>query len=210
MIPYVVVPGTHARHDRWHQPGSPWSDVMRAMGFAPAASPAFVWSTDVNGWQFWRRWVGSTSDHSDWDAAGANLYQYIVPPLAPDRRLPPARTHLIAHSHALQVVLYACAKYGLEVNTLTTIGSPIRKDVPGRTGIRFWQHVHSDGTDRMQWFGTVGDGSLGIVRPHPDADLNIEVKEAGHSGVLRDPYYIEAVWPGLCDAIRRAHVEAER
>ena len=169
----------------------------------------FAWTTDAAGWQFWRRWgIGNkTADHRDWAAGGLALYAWIVPPLAPERRIPPAETRVICHSHGLQVVLYACM-HGLQIDTLISIGSPVRQDMDlvtmaARLNIRRWLHVCSDRSDRMQWLGTLGDGALGIIRQHPLADVNHPLPSAGHSGVLHDPAWF-GPWAEWVDWMRRA------
>jgi hypothetical protein len=212
-IPYVVVPGTGAWADTWYRPPSPWYEMMKSAGFEPVSSGGrpFVWTTNVTGYKFWRRWFGSrflTDQHRDWEAGGVNLYAWVVPPLAPQLRVPPLETHVIAHSHGLQVALYACS-HGLKIQTLISIGSPIRHDMAevarlARPNIRFWLHIYSDDSDRWQWFGEVGDGALGIVRESPFADVNQCVPRSGHSKILNDPTWFH-VWPQWQEMIRGYH-----
>lgn len=220
MIPFLAIPGTwgwNGKSDgQWYDLASPWSAYMRSQGFEHLRGPdrrPFVWTTDINGAQFWRRWFGRKPDVNDWQAAGCNLYAWLVPPLAPDRCQPAEATHLIAHSHGLQVVLFACAD-GLKVNTLISIGSPVRVDMlevakRARPNIGFWLHIHSDGSDRMQWFGELGDGAFTIKRNHPFADQNNMYPGVGHSGVLNDPRLFSEIWPGPLDLIRSRHGRTE-
>ena len=172
----------------WFIPGSPFTAFLRAHGVEVVAGTngrPFTWSTGVGGIGF------GDEDHRVWQGAGENLYDYIVPPFCPDRRIPIAETNIIAHSHGLQVALYACAA-GLGVDTLISVGSPIRKDMDttarlARRYIRRWIHVHSDRSDRWQWYGTLFDGAFGIKREHPLADVNVGIPKVGHSTILRDP-----------------------
>jgi hypothetical protein len=101
------------------------------------------------------------------------------------------------------VVLYACADHDLKVGTLISVGSPVRKDMMcvakrARGNIGTWIHVHSDGSDRWQWFGELFDGHFGIVREHPLADRNDSVPGVGHGNLLRQPqhfhYWVDRKW----------------
>ncbi len=179
---WTGIPGTWAaKHDeKWWLPDSPFALHLRKLGLAPLKSRPFVWSTDINGGLFS---FFQASKHSDWDAAGAALSFYLAGTRLEDR-------NIIAHSHGLQAVLYACANYGVRLNTLISVSSPIRKDMvevseKARPNIGYWTHVHSDSSDRTQWFGTLFDGALGIVRAHPLADLNVKIPKVGHSDILK-------------------------
>ena len=208
---YIAVGGTHSwlpgrRTGEWYHEDSRWSLYMKSQRFAPIIGDGrpFTWSTQLDGLLFWRK--GAT-----WAAAGDALFAWIVPPLAPLMRVPPSQTNLIVHSHALQVALWACA-LGLKVHTLTSIAGPVRSDMAdvaalARPNIRFWQHLYSDRSDRMQWLGEFGDGALGIVRQHPLADRNVSMPKAGHSGILNDPQWF-VLWPDLLDNIRASAPEA--
>lgn len=221
-IPFLAVPGTWAWNGssagQWYDPHSLWSVAMRQRGFEHQhlliGDPRpFVWSTDINGQQFWRRWFGFAPKVNDWQAAGHNLYAYCVPAVAPDRRVPSSHLHVIAHSHGLQVVLFACAD-GLKINTLVSVGSPVRADLldvarRARPNIRFWWHFHSDATDRWQWLGETGDGKWqwpwAVDRTHPFADQNVGLPGVGHSNILHDTRIFNEVWAGPLDLIRRHH-----
>lgn len=218
MIPFLAIPGTHGWNGssagQWYDPGSPWSANMRAKGFEHLHllgedRRPFVWSTDLNGQQFWRRWFGKKPSSNDWQAAGCNLYAYLVPPRAPQHRLPAAETHIVAHSHALQCVAFA-ASDGLKINTLITVGSPVRVDLfevfkRARPNIGFWWHFYSDASDRWQWLGAIGDGAIGVTRKHPFADQNVGLPGVGHAGILNDPRVFADVWGGPLDLIRSRH-----
>jgi hypothetical protein len=209
---FLPVAGTHAwrgqQTGRWWQHPSPWLTYMEGHGCVPynAARP-FVWSTNLDGWRF----ISRRGKHYDWQAAGHNLYAYLVPPLygGDDNGVGVSgdETRIVAHSHGLQVVLYACA-LGLRVRTLVSVGSPVREDMAdvtaqARPNIGFWLHLHSDGSDRMQWLGTLGDGRVGVLRGHPEADRNGAMPKVGHSGVLQDADAF-ALWEvnGWLDTLR--------
>ena len=210
LIPLITIPGTHnwspEKTGQWWTPESPWWAYMRSLGFVPAGSRPYIWTTYLNGWQFWRRWLRSTRvDHHDWICAAQHLVTYVQ---AWD--LTPEQTHIVAHSHGAQVVLYACAYFDLRVATLTTVCSPIRADVQPNAKIAvdhigFWQHVYSpDWSDRYQVWGGLADGHLGIERRQPFADKNHPFPSIGHSGILQEPKLFP-VWRDLADLIRPHH-----
>jgi len=203
---YVAVPGTWAtrRSAEWSEDRSAFSKFMQGhycYNMSGKASSPYYWSTDLD----------LSGGHQDWRAGGAALTYYIAPPLFPSHRYPPADTNLIVHSHGLQVALYACAA-GLQINCLVSVSSPVREDMASiatraRKNIGYWLHIHSDWSDRWQWFGTLLDGKFGITREHPLADRNEEVEAAGHGGVLMDPNFFhlwyQRGWGGV---LRKVYV----
>ncbi len=192
----ILVAGTGSWNDDarldWYCPGSPFARFLEAQGLPPAfglysvageagtVRAPFVWSTSVAGLPWSRR--------ATWAAAGVAL-SYFVEVTA---NLRGHETAIFAHSHALQVVLYACAEQGIKVAQLISIGSPVRADMlplarRARPRIGHWLHLYSDWSDRWQWLGELCDGHLGIVRRHPLADQNDLIPGVGHSQLLRDP-----------------------
>lgn len=182
----------HREGRQWWEAPSPFSLFLEAQHISCIGGlRPFIWNTELDGigW-LWRR---PAKKHLNWESAGLNLYSYLVPPLSAqyDDYVPIVDRNLIGHSHALQVIAYACAA-GLKINKLITIGSPIRHDMAdvyksARPNIASWMHVHSDGSDRIQWFGELFDGHLGIVRQAPLADVNVMVDNVSHSKLLNDP-----------------------
>jgi hypothetical protein len=201
MTRFVAIPGTWSLRPGissgdWYHEDSPWTRMMRARGFERARDP-FVWSGGLDGLIPWRK-------HATWQGAAAGLSYYM-------ERLHGQRVVVVAHSHALQVVSFAAAYFGVEIDALISIGSPIRSDIPydlARKHIRFWQHVHSDRSDRWQWLGGIGDGALGIVRACPHADVNHALPDVGHSRILHEPALFARIWPQLLDAIRKEESHA--
>lgn len=198
----ILVAGTDAWNDdatvAWYDPTSNFAEFLTTAGvgplFAPGPTP-FVWSTRLGG-------VFGRGKLLEWDAAGVALKNFVIPPFHPELREPVEQTAVIAHSHGLQVVLFACAK-GLKIDTLISVGSPVREDMMptarlARANIRWWLHIHSDVSDRMQWLGELFDGHFGIVRAHPLADVNESVPHVGHSDLLNNPsdfhYWIDRGW----------------
>lgn len=193
MTPLLFVQGTHGwgRGDepQWWRDGSPLIAFLEARDFVVLGKQQpFIWSTNVDGVQWWH---GKARKHINWESAGCSLYAFLRNPLAPSDYVPLASRNLVGHSHAMQVIAYACAA-GLKINRLLTLGSPVRADMreiyaAARPNIGHWLHVHSDSTDKMQWYGELFDGHFGIVRKQPFADVNLGIPAVAHSRLLNDP-----------------------
>lgn len=193
---YIPIQGTESWSwgvtGQWWQSGSPFTDFMASEGFQIVnPSRPFLWSTDLNGHKGWLRWLrfANDTDHKDWQAGGASLLYYIDGG-AKDCSIPYQDRNLIAHSHGLQVVLYACMM-GLQIRRLISVGSPIRNDMreemkAARQQIGYWLHVYDVDDDPTQAAGELGDGRIGIIRACKDAHLSIGLKDIGHSRLLRD------------------------
>ena len=190
----VLVAGTdswkpNASKPAWWEPTGDFASYVNGlpgMQLIDRQRP-FVWSTDLDGSPF-------ESSHRDWKAGGLNLFAYIVPPRCPEHRVPVDETLVVAHSHGMQVALYAFAA-GLQ-GALVTVAGPVRKDMAdvaaaARKNITWWRHIHSDHSDWWQVLGAIGDGRLGIYRAHPLADDNVKVVDVGHSSLLYDPCLFE-------------------
>jgi hypothetical protein len=182
----ILVAGTNSWDNDgavdWFVPGHNFGKMLRAHGVEVASDGPlpFIWSTDVDGV------IGDRKNNTDWAAAGAAL-SYFTRMTCGD-----CSVDMVAHSHGLQVALYAAANYGVKIDRLISMGSPVRKDMEkiakeARLHIKQWLHVHSDTSDRWQWLGELFDGKLGVVREHPLADRNDFVPKVGHSELLRDP-----------------------
>lgn len=187
MIRYIAVAGTYAagREMEWDHPDSTFSNFLLANDIIPLMiSPLkrYAWSTSLD---------GLDKSNDDWDAAGRALAYYVMPPLADKTLLPPSETYIIAHSHGGNVAAYACGKYGLKVNGLITVGTPVRKDMDSiykeaAKNIDHHLHLHAGWQDYMQILGAIGDGRWGIHREMPYAERN-DVMPKGHGDILRDP-----------------------
>lgn len=195
---YLPIAGTHgwrgAAKGRWWAQDSAFAQYLRGQGFEHLGGDRpFVWTTDVNGHRPWRRWLGAGNPHLDWDCGGENLRNYLRPYRdATDNYTPIGDRRLIAHSHGLQVVLYACAKYDLKIHRLVSVMSPVRDDMmalaeEARPNIGSWMHLYTDSSDGWQVLGQLGDGKLFGTRRHPMADYSIRVRGVGHTGVLENP-----------------------
>lgn len=211
--PLISVPGTWAaaRDGQWADPCGGFAAYLRGFGLVPWLHPVtgtpYEWSGDING-TWWQR---PARKHADWIAAGKALRWYVCD------HLPAADTRILAHSHGLQCVLYACAG-GLKVAVLVTVGSPIREDMretvrAARPNIGYWLHIRAESGDWMQWFGQLFDGRISVGRDalwRIDGDLigadqQASVPDIEHTRVLDDP----RAWPlwrtqGWVDVLRMA------
>lgn len=192
----VLVAGTNGwRNDSsvdWYVPGHRFGKYLKENGIEIETDGPlpFIWSTDLDGV------LGEAKGNVDWAAGGAALSYFV-------RMKGKESVDIVAHSHGLQVVLYAIAFHGLKVRHLMTFGSPVRKDmekvaVAARQNITKWIHIYSDKSDKWQIFGELFDGHFGIVRKHPLADENDFVPKVGHTELLEDPkqyhYWTEKGW----------------
>ena len=191
--PVVLIPGTHDE-DRaaWWRYDSPFASALRAHGHAlvDGADP-FIWSTDLNGTLWDDLWGRS---HRDWHAAGHALLWYAhlkEPPHLLTGKIQPVS--VIAFSHGGQAALYA-AYYGLVVQTLITVATPVRRDMRmtaslARPNIAFWVNLFTDGTDLWQILG-----SRSFRRRMPLADQNLYEEGVGHRGLLDADLWTRNRW----------------
>lgn len=198
VIMPILVPGTDSYDGDddldWYCPKHQFGLYLTDQGAPPLydEDKPFIWSTSLAG-------VPILTNKRQWHAGGAALSYFVIAKAC----VVGDKTAIIAHSHALQVVLYACAEHKLKVHTLISVGSPVRADMmevarKARQNIYYWLHIYSDFSDRWQIFGEMFDGHFGIVRAHPLADRNDFVPDVGHSGLLRNkkyyPYWAKKGW----------------
>lgn len=189
----MLVKGTWGLDDNWDQPGQgSFADAVVAKGHMlvqPRPRP-FVWDTQLGGIGFGDR------DLWGWKAAGHHLYDYLVPVLT--RQEPgPLGLIIVAHSHARQVVKYAC-HIGLRASKVIFVSGPVRKDVDERTtsaraNIGEIICINGGHEDRWQWLGEAFDGHLGIRRTDPQADRHVTYPDADHSSFLNKPAHYDYV-----------------
>jgi pimeloyl-ACP methyl ester carboxylesterase len=187
MIRYITIAGTWGMHhtEDWYSPTSNLSKFLldhQAIQLETNPLKRYMWSTGIDG----------IDKHNDtWDAAGRALADYVSPPLLGKALIAPEDTYLIAHSHGGNVVAYACAVYGLKINGLITVGTPIRKDLndvykAAAPNISRHLHLYAGWRDYMQTLGALFDGRFGIHRKHPFAGRNGRVPGGNHGSILRD------------------------
>lgn len=217
MSSYIPIAGTFAWADdtlekvgperRWWQYNSNFDHYMGECLFTnDNTHDPFTWSTDLNGIQFWRRWpilqkwFKKDKDHRDWMAAGSALTWYVEA-----KKIDLKDRNIIAHSHAYQVIAYACAYHGLKINNLITVSSPIRRDMEpvytlAKFNINRHLHIYDGGTfsDRVQVYGEFGDGGFFPLRYSSHADFNDPIGNVQHSKVLSNPddfhYWSDRGW----------------
>lgn len=186
-IRYLAIAGTGGagRPDEWSALSSPFTAFLRTQGLTPLVEDerrSYGWDTALDG-----------IDGHDyaWDYSGKNLFHYIVPPLGSgEPSIPPAETFIIAHSHAGNVVAYACGKYGLKVEGLITVGTPIRGNLTSlyeaaSKNIARHLHLHAGWKDYVQALGSLFDGRFGLHREHPFATN--QQMPGGHTDILCKP-----------------------
>lgn len=199
MIYYLPIAGTHSQQDGWVVDNhDPFTLMMHANKFVPlrrADGLAWNWSTQLQGLWF-------LTGSKVWYRTAVDLAQFL-------QDVPYEARNLIAHSHGGQPAIIAAA-FGLRLRTLTTVGTPRRRDVPAeqaRPNIGYWQHIHDQGRDwiaTLRRLGQIGDGTFSRERRFLIPGVtNIGVKGIGHSAVLRDPEAIK-MWEtqGWLEAIR--------
>lgn len=213
---YIPVAGTNGWSDdseilddygrnevRWWQT-SYFYYFMKKNGFdVPNSKDPYVWTTDLQGVSFWRRWsvfngkINKIRDHRDWIAGGAALRWYIK-----SYGLEDTEVSLIAHSHGLQVVAYACDQ-GIRVKNLISVGSPIRRDMEHlykciRNSTIRWLHISDGNNDRIQLAGQFGDGILSRRTFNKFANFNNPLPNISHTRILSDPnafhYWVDLQW----------------
>jgi pimeloyl-ACP methyl ester carboxylesterase len=200
MIYYITIAGTGSGNkDDWHRPNSNLSKFLlehecQQLELNPLKR--YMWSTELD---------GLDNSHDTWDSAGRALAHYIAPPLLDKSLVKPEDTFIIAHSHGGNVVAYACGKYGLKINGLITVGTPIRKDLydiykAAVPNISRHLHLYAGWRDFWQVLGSLFDGRFGLHRKHPFASKNGKVSGGDHGSILRDPKFfplwLERGWLG--------------
>lgn len=182
---YIPVHGTWAIDEgelAWWKAKSEFSQYARRFNmfqFASATGHPFYWTSDLNGVSY--NFLSKNQKKTDWLSGGYALIYYLQNTLPHER-------NIIAHSHGLQVVLFACA-HGLKINNLISVCSPIRDDMNlistiARPNIKNWLHIY-DSSDRIQFLGQFGDGRLFGSRTSKFADENQRLAGINHSDVLK-------------------------
>ena len=209
LTPIILVPGTWSWPPRsttppWYMRHSPFDGYLASRGWQGAQGRdhrPFIWSTRATGYQFWDRLLGREAQmQADWAAAAVNLYAWVVPPLAPEHRLPPHQTTVLTHSHGIQVALLAAAQ-GLKIHTLIDVGGPVRRDIQSqltpaaRANIGYWWHIHT-GEDWWRRLGQLNGGIGQPVAAQFRADRIQNIPKAGHNRLLKDP-----AWMPLLDGV---------
>jgi hypothetical protein len=209
-VPLLLVAGTYewphrASRTVWCEPEAAWYQYVMRRGFTTYRQP-YVWDTGLDGVWPWRKLAR-------WRASGINLKHWANPDHAVNRLdvLFIPRLTIIAYSHGLQPCL-AAAGEGLYIDTLIDVGGPVRHDLMAlyphaMEHIGQFIHFHSH-DDQLSWLGSIGDGVLGITRPHPWAHTNIETSTTGHGGILYNPQYFP-LWDPILTTITQRYVRPD-
>jgi hypothetical protein len=180
-VTYFPIGGTDSWDEdennfQWWERGSEFNRHMATQGLVLHARTPFEWSTCLDG-------IPTRKNHVIWKGAAKHLICFL-------ERVPLQERNIIAHSHAGNVVFYAMS-YGLKINNLVTVGTPVRSDMEavilrGIGNCDYWHHIYDSSTDLTSVLGALFDGKL-RVRHHFDlADSQDNVKGIGHSRILND------------------------
>lgn len=187
MLRYIIVNGTHGatRHGDFDAPGSKFLATLDNLAEPVCREQPYCWSTALE---------GIDGDNIEWLVAGANLFQYAVPPLCPDRRVKSEELLVIAFSHGVQVALYAFSM-GLK-GRFISVNPPIREDMlavarDARHNMVSWTNLYGNWKDTWAIFGAIRDGNWGLRRQYPENFCTRQVLvPGGHGAALReDKYY---------------------
>lgn len=184
---YILIGGSFQYYDDWYQTDSGlFTSFMARRGFQRIDPPY--------------RWNGGVTV-TDWRASADALGWYL-------RGVDFADRNVIAYSNGGQPVLCLCAR-GIEIRTLTTVGTPVRSDVPterAEAAIRYHQAIY-DELDPIRWIGEI-DGSFGKRRF--DRARNYNLRDISHGRVFFDERYV-SFWDsmGWLEAIRELQTPAE-
>lgn len=188
MPRYIAVAGTHGvdQADDWALPTSTFARHLRTIDWHPMfPENPYEWDTAYDG-----LWGKNTT----WRVSGQNLYYRVVPPLAPEKRIPPEETYILAFSNGCWVAVEALA-FGLKARGLITVCPPHRADMRGKTllarrNVDRWINLHGDWRDIWATLGSIGDGQVAFWKRRIEVAENILVP-GGHGKALRD----ENEWP---------------
>lgn len=216
-VKFSAVHGTRGRHAPWVKPTSPLMKHFASFNITPLdPDDPFVWTGDVDGWQFWRRLgLGSADgDRGDWEVGGNSLRWRLRTAAFLDRGL-------LVHSHGLWPAIEACAQ-GLDIPWLLSVGSPVREDMTDRIKLALphigaWLHVYDPCFDWWGFWGSFGDGEVNwnraqrfagppytpgqvtlYMKMRPRAGGNDPIRGIRHTGVIENPkhfrYWSERAW----------------
>lgn len=178
---YIPIAGTGGYRDTWVREDSEFGRMMTAAGCLSlrVGDRNFRWSGALD---------GIDSSNNDWEAYADALFYF-------SRQFAYEDLNYVAHSHAGQIVLLLAAS-GFKIRTLTTVGTPIRPEIPlakAEDAIGFHQHICDKSFDLMGFLGGFRFGRFDLFRARqfPDPRVrNITVEGISHSKILVDRHYV--------------------
>jgi hypothetical protein len=181
-VTYIPIPGTDAWDEdennyQWYERGSRFVNHMATQNLVLHACGFLEWSTSLDG-------IPTRKNHLIWKGAAKHLMCHL-------ERVPLAERNLIAHSHGGNVVFHALS-YGLRINNLITVGTPVRSDMEpyilkGIGNVEYWHHIYDSSTDMISIMGAWFDGKFRVRHNFDLADSSDNIKGIGHSKVLNEP-----------------------
>lgn len=182
---YFTIAGTDCWDEdennyQWWERGSALTNHLQSSDLFLHPRSPFEWSTALDG-------VPTRRNHRIWKGAAKHLVCHLEP-------VPLHERNIIAHSHGGQVVFYA-ASFGIKINNLITVGTPVRSDMEsvvlhGLGNIGYWHHIYDSTTDFTSILGALFDRKLRIRHHFDLADSQNDVKGIGHSRILNDADYL--------------------
>lgn len=188
--PVIVAHGTWAREALWYRPGSALWQACEEHDLLPIQ---FKWSGYTGGVPGPVIVPPDTDDLKGslrlWQSEGEKLALFC-------QRLGLEAPHVISHSHALQVVAFAASGVGglcmaQRFGTVLSLSGPVRQDMArirgfARSHIRRLVQVYDPERDLTIREGEAFDGEVGWHYALPEADVNVEARGHGHSGLTQD------------------------
>jgi hypothetical protein len=183
---YIPVQGTDSWDEdeancQWWERGSEFTRHLAAENLVLHARTPFEWSTSLDG-------IPTRRNHQIWKGAAKHLVCHL-------ERVPLDERNIIAHSHGGQVVFYALS-YGLRINNLVTVGTPVRSDMErvvlsALGNMNYWHHIYDNCKDFTAIMGSLFDGKFRIRHNFDLADTSDNIKGIGHSKILNDAISIK-------------------
>jgi hypothetical protein len=185
-ITFIPIPGTDAWDEdennyQWYERGSSFVRYMATQNLVLHAVGHLPWSTSLDG-------IPTRRNHIIWKGAAKHLLCHL-------ERVPLKERNIVAHSHGGNVVFHATA-YGLQINNLITVGTPVRSDMEpfilkGLGNIGYWHHICDSKTDKVSIWGALFDGKLRMKHTFDLCDSQDDIAGIGHSKILNDQNCIE-------------------
>jgi pimeloyl-ACP methyl ester carboxylesterase len=193
-VTYIPIGGTDSWDEdennyQWWERGSEFNRFMATQNLILHARTPFEWSTCLDGVPFLPG-ISKRNNHIIWKSAAKHLICFL-------ERVPLEERNIVAHSHGGNVTFYALS-YGLQINNLITVGTPVRSDMEavvlkGLGNCAYWHHIYDSSKDMTSVLGALFDGKIRVRHNFDLADTSDNVKGIGHSAILNDYKFI-SLW----------------